>query len=110
MTSSLLKDRLRQIPADKEIEILEDFLFELTIAFRSIFPIEELESETLIQGLRMINEINHRVLNRIRDLRAGRDTFPDYISEMVTHHVCQAPAIAGWVGTALERALARYDA
>lgn len=110
MTSLPLKDRLRKIPPDKEIEILEDFLFELTIAIRSVFPIEQMESETSIQGLRMINEINHRVLNRIRDLRAGRNALPDYVAEMVTHHVRQAPAIAGWVGTALERALARYDA
>lgn len=110
MPSIPLKQRLRQIPVEKEEEVLEEFLFELTIAFRAVRSIEGLQGDDLIKALRMINEINHRVLNRIRALRTDRQSsFPDYVAEMVTHHVHQAPVIAGWVGAALDRALKRYD-
>lgn len=79
---------------ETEISVWIEFLFQLTIGGRS-FTNQSPELE-------QINEINHRVLNRIRDLRDGEkwssveDTF-----EMIGRHVSSAPTIVGSVSRAL---------
>lgn len=112
MSLNQLEERLRQIPADREIDFLLEFMFELTIVLRGapIFPRWRLGRRARM-SVSMLNEIHHRILNRIRDLRNGENwSSPNYVPEMVVYHVRQAPNLIGYIGAALERALAKHDA
>jgi hypothetical protein len=109
----LLEQMLGRIPAAKEIEVLQEFLFQLTVACRCVGGAEgskgQLAGEELITAYRGINEINHRVLNRIRATKTGDESFaPDYVERMVLHHARHVPSIAGYVAWALDRALAKH--
>lgn len=107
-----LKERLRQIPSEGEIDVLLEFMFQFTIVLRGakIAPPWRWRSKSTIE-VAMINEIHHRLLNRVRDLRNGEKwSSADYVPDMVIHHVKQAPMIAKYVGAALERALANQGA
>ena len=77
-----------------EKEFLIEFLFQLTISYRSL-------RGSSLDDLRQINEINHRVLNRIIDLDCGEtwSTKEDTL-DMIYTHLKNAPAIAGEVSLA----------
>jgi hypothetical protein len=95
---------------EEEIFLIE-FLFNLTVAYRTVFSSEGEDSESMQFGLKQINELNHRLLNRLRDLRAGEkwSTQQDTL-EMVEHHIKLSPIISGWVGRAASDAFNKINA
>ena len=90
----------------KEEIFLIEFLFELTIAYRALNA--ESAENNIPYGLKQINELNHRLLNRLRDLQNGEtwSTKEDTL-EMIEHHIRLAPFISGWVSVAVKKALTR---
>lgn len=79
-----------------------EFLFELTILYRYIGANEP--EGKVVHGLRQINELNHSILNRLRDLHQGEDQVTE---ESVIEAVeSLAPCIPGLVDRAAERAFA----
>ena len=86
---------------ENEKEFLIEFLFELTIAYRALRGGSPNE-------LRQINEINHRVLNRLRDLESGEkwSTRKDTLDVIYTH-LKNAPGIAPEVSVASKKAFER---
>jgi len=81
-----------------EKEFLMEFLFELTIAYRSL-------RGSAPDELWQINEINHRLLNRVRDLENGEKwSSKEDTLDMIYIHLRNAPAIAGEVSLASKKA------
>jgi hypothetical protein len=92
-----------------EKEFLLEFLFQLTLANRRLQ--NELSGESLLVASKQMNEINHRVLNRIKGID-GKDSFfgKEYLVEMVPHHIGLAPNINNRVISAAKRAGANDNA
>jgi hypothetical protein len=64
--SNKFEDIYKNLEKD-EVEFLLEFLFQLTIVGREIHS--ELECEVKSNLTKQLNEINHRVLNRIQALK-----------------------------------------
>ena len=95
----------------EEETFLIEFLFNLTVAYRTVFSTEDENSGDIQFGLKQINELNHRLLNRLRDLRTGEKwCTQQYVVEMVEHHVKISPIISGWVGRAASDAFNKTNA
>ena len=79
-----------------------EFLFEMTIVGRLFWGHPD--------ELKQVNEIDHRVLNRIRDL-ADEDQWSssDYVPNHLVRHVSLAPKLEESVRNALDRALKRMS-
>ena len=103
--STLFKDIYHSV-TDNEFEFLIEFLFQLTILGReahSALSGDELRNATI-----QLNEINHRVLNRIKDLKSFSPwSDKQYLLDMVASHVEQAPILDQGVGYAAELAYER---
>jgi hypothetical protein len=96
--------------SEEEIFLIE-FLFNLTVAYRTVFSSEGEDSAEIQFGLKQINELNHRLLNRLRDLRAGEKWSTQQSTvEIVEHHVKLSPIISGWVGRAASDAFNKINA
>lgn len=94
---------------DKEFEYLLEFLFQLTIYGREVHSYAS--SEKQFVALSQLNEINHRVLNRVRDLGSAEPwSDREYLVHMVPHHVKLGKGIEGGVGNAARRAFEKYNA
>ena len=93
----------------QEEEYILEFLFQLTISYRALY--EEEQTQEIVYGLKQINELNHRLLNRVRDLRKGEQwsTKEDTI-EMIKHHINLAPIIKTSVGHAAFSAFEKVSA
>jgi len=99
------------IDPELEEEFLIHLLFELTIAYRSVSSDEKEDCNHIQDGLKQINEINHRVLNRIRDIRQNGDWFTKESTwEMIEHHINLSPLISGWVKRAIKNAFNKINA
>jgi hypothetical protein len=95
----------------EEEAFLIAFLFNLTVAYRAIFSIEDEDSKNIQFGLEQINEINHRLLNRLQDLRVGEKwTTQQNTLERIAHHAKLSPIITGWVGRAASDAFNKINA
>lgn len=69
-----------------ELEFLIEFLFQLTIYGREIHSYDSNDKQ--LTALSQLNEINHRVLNRVRDLAStAPSTDKGCLARMVAHHV-----------------------
>lgn len=94
---------------DKELEYLLEFLFQLTIYGREIHSYDSCENQFV--ALSQLNEINHRVLNRVRDLSSIQPwSDREYLIQMVPHHVKLGKGIESGVSNAANRALEKYNA
>lgn len=94
---------------DKELEYLLEFLFQLTIYGREIHRHDS--SEKQFVALSQLNEINHRVLNRVIDLGSMKPwSDREYLVRMVPHHVQLGKGIESGVGNAASRAFEKYNA
>ncbi len=95
--------------SENEFEFLIEFLYQLTIFTRQVHS--AWQGRELIDTVIQINEINHRVLNRIRDLKSFNAwSEMDYLLEMVPHHIAMAPDIEPGIGYAAEEAYERVFA
>ena len=89
---------------EKERRYLLELLFELTIVFRD----QQITTagENRMEALKQINEINHRVLNRIRDIEAGEKwTSRESTGQRILSHLDKAPNLKPMFKWASERAL-----
>lgn len=93
---------------DKEHEFLLEFMFQLTILGRLIHL--ELDGENRLNASKQLNELNHRILNRLRDL-GKEDPWcnKEYLLKMVPHHIGLAPQIKSGVINAASKALAKLN-
>lgn len=66
--TNLSKRYLNLERSDEEIFLIE-FLFNLTIAYRTVFSSKDEDSADIQFGLKHINELNHRLLNRSQEIR-----------------------------------------
>ena len=81
-----------------EKEFLIEFLFQLTISYRSL-------RESDAYDLSQVNEINHRILNRVRDLENKEKwTSKESTLDSIHTHLRNAPSIVADVSFASERA------
>jgi len=95
-------EKLYSAIVQNEEDFLIELLFELTISFRVLN-----EEKGSIRNLSQINEINHRILNRLRDLKSGENwSSKNYLVDNINRHVKSAPDISGYIGAAISRA---YD-
>ena len=105
LTSKILypeAEEIEQEIADSEHQFLIYFLFEMTLVGRQF----QGHSDELTQ----VNEINHRVLNRLLDLPADEQwPYFEYVPDLVMVHVSRAPRLEGPVRTALKRAYGRIS-
>ena len=93
---------------ERELEFLHEFMFQLTILGRLVHI--DLEDESKLQALKQINELNHRILNRVRDL-GNEESWckKEYLIRMVSHHISLAPKIESGVISAATKALAKVN-
>lgn len=68
-----LMARLDNCEREHRIRVYLRFLNELTLAGRSIWHHDSMSSETRLEGMRRINEINHRTLNHIHGIQSSED-------------------------------------
>lgn len=95
--------------SSSEKEFLLEFMFQLTIVGRQLHS--ELEGEPLSSASKQMNEINHRVLNRIKGIEDEGSFFSkEYLLEMVAHHVNLSPVISNGVDYAANKARAKVIA
>ena len=104
------EEKYLAIGEPKESEFLIEFLFNLTIAYRSLSESFATDHEAL-DNLKQINEINHRVLNRLKAITSS-DKFHtrEAMPQRVAHHVGMAPEIASNVAFAASRAFEQCQA
>jgi hypothetical protein len=96
--------------SEEEVFLIE-FLFNLTVAYRTVFSSEGEDSEAIQFGLKQINELNHRLLNRLRDLRVGEKWSTQQSTvDIVEYHAKLSPIISGWVGRAASDAFNNINA
>ena len=88
---------------ENEKKYLIELLFQLTIVFRD--QNESLSGDERRISLVQINEINHRILNRIRDLGVGETwTTRKATGERILKHLERAPKLSPMFKWASEKA------
>ena len=104
------EEKYLAIEDSRETDFLIAFLFNLTVAYRSLSSEYRSENDA-ITNLKQINEINHRVLNRLSAI-SGTDKFHtrEALPQSVAHHVNLAPQISTDVAFAAERAFEQCQA
>ncbi len=90
---------------DSKLLFYEGMSHCLTVSIRSIWSNNELTEKEIIQQIKWINEIQHRVTSKISVDRQGLHvwTESDFI-DMIKHYVDQCPAIKDEVAYAINTA------
>ena len=82
--NSQFEDVYGKIQEDEK-EFLLEFMFQLTVINRGFHF--ELSGGELSSASKQMNEINHRILNRVRDIGKPEPWCEkEYLFEMVPHH------------------------
>ena len=92
-----------------ESNFLIEFMFQLTIFGREIHM--DLEGDRQSLATKQLNEINHRVLNRLRDI-SSENSWSDrsYVVDTISNHVSNAPFIKSRVDYCASEALSKLSA
>ena len=86
----------------------ESLAHSLTISIRSVWSDNDLSDKEKVDRMKWINEISHRVINRIVDLRYEHSAWSDLdMWEEIKHNVKQHEGIKGEVAAALKLSLQR---
>ena len=94
---------------EREEEFLIEFLFQLTIFGREIHM--EFDQQRAVIACKQLNEINHRILNRVRDINSENAWCEQkYVVSMVANHIGNAPFIKGYINSYAKRALGKLSA
>ncbi len=106
ITNKNYGELITALDSDNKCRFYEAFAFELTTASR-LWSEPELGSDEIVDQLKWLNEIQHRVIAKIRNIRSSTDSWPEeqFIS-MVAGYVDQNPAIGGAVTYAIKNS---YD-
>ena len=96
------RERIAELGSSDEVSFYLAFLFHMTIVGRMFWGHAD--------HLKQVNEINHRVLNRIRDLRSSKQwSTADYAIDSIENHVSQAPELEESVRRAFVDAFDRLE-
>ena len=87
----LLNEKLNLGNESLRRRIYERLWFELTVAGRAVWSDSALSNEAKLEGLKWLNEIQHRVWRAHAE--AGGISDQD-LDRYIAHHVLQAPEIA----------------
>lgn len=99
--SSAFTARLESAPADARRRVYEKLWLELTIVGRMIWA-EEFDALEKVEGLKWLNEIQHRVWGAHADpVRIS----PTHLYSTIQHHATQASALKGVIDGACLRSL-----
>jgi hypothetical protein len=80
------RNHLANIASSDEVSVYLEFLFQMTIVGRMFWGHAD--------HLKQVNEISHRVLNRIRDLRSTKQwSTSNYAIDSIENHLSQAPEL-----------------
>ncbi len=100
-------DYMRDIEAlnrEEKINFYLAFANRLTTANRIIWSDADLSLTDQVEGMKWLNEVMHRVLNRLDDLLRQDDSFTDAdVWSLIKQHVSQNKAIGGDVRFAIEQ-------
>jgi hypothetical protein len=108
MTNFNFVQVIGKLPSDAKIAYYLNFAHSLTIAVRGIWSDEALDVADQLERLKWMNELMHRVINRVIDLRAESHTWNEAdIWQMLLTTVAQCPAINGDAGGAMLSAYER---
>ncbi len=81
---------------------------ELTVALRAVWANQHLSPAAQVDQMKWLNEIMHRVLNRLADLDSEPHIWgEEEVWSLIRDHVAQNRAIAGLVGRAIATAYTR---
>ena len=95
-------------PSDIKMAYYVNFAHSLTIAVRGIWSDESLDVSDRLERLKWINELMHRFINRVIDLRAEVQNWNEEdMWQTLCVTVAQCPAINGDVGGAMFSAYQR---
>lgn len=96
------RKRIAELGSSDEVSLYLEFLFHMTIVGRMFWGHAE--------HLKQVNEINHRVLNRIHDLRSTKQwSTADYAIDSIENHVSQAPELEDSVRRAFADSFKRLE-
>ena len=106
MLNEFAKQKFIAVRPNDELRLLEEFVFELTVAGRAVCLCETISRDAQLSGLKQINEINFRTLNIILQMQKG-DTWPNKKGtwDMICNRVKREPTISSWVESAMIRSL-----
>ncbi len=106
ITNENYGELIAALDSEKKCRFYESFAFELTIASR-LWSEPKLGCEEIVDQLKWLNEIQHRVVAKIRHIQTSTDSWPEeqFIS-MVAGYVEQNRAIGGAVTYAIKKS---YD-
>ena len=104
--SNNLFEKVTMMDDAQRIRFYESLAHSLTISIRSVWSDDNLSEKEKVDRIKWINEISHRVINRIIDLRYQPSTWSDLdMWEMIKHNVKQHEGIKGEVAWALNHSL-----
>lgn len=103
-TASHIAEQLPALSASDRQLFYTRFAHELTIDFRAVGFDEDLASESIIESLKKINELQHRILGRIMALHQGNDTSPEADFIGMVQARAKNSDIPGEIGRALQTA------
>ena len=96
------RERIAELGPSDEISLYLEFLFHMTIVGRMFWGHAD--------HLKQVNEINHRVLNRIRDLRSAKQwSTSNYAIDSIENHVSHAPELEDSVRRAFSDAFKKIS-
>ena len=110
MIDEFSKLKFLTISPKDELKLLEELVFELAMAGKSVCTGEVLNRDEKLIGLKQLNEITLRLLNINLQIRKG-DTWTNKEStlEMICDYTKRAPHITHWVSSAILRSLQSTD-
>jgi hypothetical protein len=106
MFNEIAKQKFIAVKKNDELRLLEEFVFELTVAGRAVCLSETISRDKQLSGLKQINEINFRVLNIILQIQKG-EIWPNKKGtwDMISNRVKREPNNSSWVESAMIRSL-----
>lgn len=91
-----------KLPLDQQITFYERLAHELTIAVRGIWSDDTLAAGEKVDRMKWINEIMHRIPNKLAQLRHASHHWDDQDFEaMVAHWTLQNPSLVKVVNRAI---------
>ena len=103
MKASEYSDYIGNFSHDQKVYFYETLAHNLTVAARSIWSNPESTCEEIVQQLKMLNEIQHRVTSKIKVERLNLHEWPESeFIEMISNYVKRSPNIGGDVAWAIQ--------
>ncbi|HEX2150263.1 MAG TPA: hypothetical protein VHI31_08855 [Actinomycetota bacterium] len=94
--------RLAAVDESARRRVYELLWLELTIVGRAVWSDSELNDQEKLEGLKWLNEIQHRVWGAHVQ---GSVVTPAHLVGTIQHHAEQAPVLQGYLSAACRRAL-----